>query len=239
MKLANPLHYPLAVLAGGLVLVAGVRLGRLPNWVAVPGAVAIATLSAVYLQSREPQVIELANPALTRELQAVQQQARDLVVKADALKAEATTLLIEVHQLELLGTVQYGCDRTQELPQKINQLAQRLQGKDALLSVNDLEKQLQGVRTKIKTSAGIAQDQWSKLADSLERNIALAKQGEDARQAQVANLSTLIAEAGGVLQQLQNKLRTADLNNAAVTMELRDLSDEFKGFQETVDLLIA
>ncbi|MEM7062761.1 MAG: hypothetical protein AAF572_06320 [Cyanobacteria bacterium P01_B01_bin.77] len=239
MKLANPLQYPLAVLAGGIFLVGGVRLGRLPNVVAIPGAVAIAAVGATLLQAREPDTVELTDKALNREFQQVRQQAVDLGERADELSQEATQLLTTSNQMELLGTVQYACDRTQELPQKIDQLALRMAGNDALLSVDDLSRQLKQAEIKVRNSKGIAQEQWGKLANSLKRNIALAQQGEDARQAQLANLSTLIAESGGVLQQLQNKLRTADLTSSVAANELRDLSNEIKGFQENVDVLIA
>ncbi|MEA5465632.1 hypothetical protein [Leptothoe sp. PORK10 BA2] len=239
MKLANPLQYPLAVLAGGVFLVGGVRLGGLPSVVAIPGAVAIATAGAAVLKSRAPDTVELANKVINREFQQVRQQAVALGTRADELNAEATKLLTASEQIELLGVVQYACDRTQELPQKIDQLALRMAGNDALLSVNDLESQLKQAEIKVRNSKGVAQEQWGKLANSLKRNIALAKQGEDARQAQLANLSTLIAESGGVLQQLQNKLRTADLTSEIAADELRELSDEFKGFQENVDVLIA
>ncbi|MEM7793683.1 MAG: hypothetical protein AAF579_04415 [Cyanobacteria bacterium P01_C01_bin.118] len=239
MKLANPLQYPLAVLAGGIFLVGGVRLGRLPSVVAIPGAVAIATIGATVLKSREPDNVELTNKAIDREFQHLRQQAVELGARADELNAEATKLLTASDQIELLGVVQYACDRTRELPQKIDQLALRLDNNNALLSVNDLERQLKQAENKVRNSKGVAQEQWGKLANSLKRNIALAQQGEDARQAQLANLSTLIAESGGVLQQLQNKLRTADLTSAVAADELRELSDEFKGFQENVDVLIA
>ncbi|ESA34405.1 hypothetical protein N836_17420 [Leptolyngbya sp. Heron Island J] len=239
MKLANPLQYPLAVLAGGIFLVGGVRLGRLPAVVVIPGAVIIATAGAAVLKSREPDKVELANKSINREFQQVRQQAVALGTRANELNEEATRLLTDSDQIELLGVVQYACDRTQELPQKIDQLAFRLEGKDALLSVDELQRQLKQAEVKVRNSKGIAQEQWGKLANSLKRNIALAQHGEDARQAQLANLSTLIAESGGVLQQLQNKLRTADLTNAVAADELRELSDEFKGFQENVDVLIA
>ena len=239
MKLANPLQYPLAVLAGGIFLVGGVRLGRLPAVVAIPGAVIIATAGAVVLKAREPDKVELTNKVINREFQQVRQQAVALGARADELNEEATKLLTASDQIELLGVVQYACDRTQELPQKIDQLALRLEGKDALLSVDELQRQLKQAETKVRNSKGIAQEQWGKLANSLKRNIALAQHGEDTRQAQLANLSTLIAESGGVLQQLQNKLRTADLTSSVAADELRELSDEFKGFQENVDVLIA
>ena len=238
MKLANPLQYPLAVLAGGLFLVGGVRLARLPAVVAIPGAVAIAAAGATVLQSREPETLELANKAINREFQQVRQQAVDLGVRADELNQEATNLLTASNQIELLAIVQYTCDRTQELPQKIDRLALRLEGSDALLSVDELQQQLKQAEIKVRNSKGIAQEQWGKLANSLKRNIALARQGEDTRQAQLANLSTLIAESGGVLQQLQIKLRTADLTSSTATDELRELSDELKAFQENVDVLI-
>ncbi|NEQ49826.1 MAG: hypothetical protein F6K11_06780 [Leptolyngbya sp. SIO3F4] len=239
MKLANPLQYPLAVLAGGIFLVGGVRIGRLPSVVAVPGAIAIATIGSTVLKSREPDKVELTNKAINREFQQVRQQAVALGTRADELNAEATKLLTDSDQIELLGVVQYACDRTQELPKKIDQLALRMEGNDALLSVDELERQLKQAEVKVRNSKGVAQEQWDKLANSLKRNIALAKQGEDARQAQLANLSTLIAESGGVLQQLQNKLRTADLTSSIAADELRELSDEFKGFQENVDVLVA
>ncbi|PSN19185.1 hypothetical protein C7271_08585 [filamentous cyanobacterium CCP5] len=239
MKLANPLQYPIAVLAGGILLVAGVRLGRLPSVVVVPVAAAVAISAATVLQSRQPETFALENPALDRQLQQVRQQAQDLVQQAAALQTEAQQLLTDVHELELLGTVRYACDRSRELPAKIDQLSRRLSGRDSLLSVDDLQKQLAEVQQKQRTSSGVARDQWSKLATSLQRNIQLAKQGEDAREAQVVSLSTLILDAAGVLQQLQNQLRTADLTTTAAAEEVRSLSDEFNSMQENMDVLMA
>lgn len=239
MKLANPLHYPLAVLAGGLVLVGGVRLVGLSSVVMLPASVAIATLGAAVLKSCEPETLGLDNPQLEQELQKTRQQAVNLSQQAASLQLEANRLLTATHQLELLGMVQYACDRTRELPSKIDQLARRLQGKDSLLSADDLKKQLTEAERKQRSSVGVAQEQWAKLAASLQRNIQLAKQGEDAREAQVVSLSTLILDAAGVLQQLQNKLRTADLDSSTTADEVRSLSDEFNSMQENMDVLIA
>ena len=239
MKIANPLHYPLAVLCGGLFLVVGVRIAKLPSWVALPGAAVIATAGGMALNAREPETLDLGNPALERDVQAIRQKVQILTQQADALKAEATRLLTEANQLELLGTVQYACDRAHELPAKIDRLSRRLKGGDSLLSVEALQKQLTEVNAKLASSSGAAQEQWAKLAGSLNRNIQLARQGEDARQAQIVSLSTLISDASGVLQQLQNKLRKADLNNASEATELQTLSLEFSGFQENMALLIS
>lgn len=238
MKLANPLQYPLAVLAGGILLFAGVRLGRLPSVVVVPVAAAVATTAAAVLKAQKPAAFQLDNPALERQLQQVRQQAQALTQQAAELQSEAQLLLTEVHELDLLGVVRYACDRSRELPAKVDRLARRISGKDSLLSVTDLQKQLQEVKHKQRSSSGIAQEQWRKLAASLERNIQLAQQGEDAREAQVVSLSTLILDAAGVLQQLQNKLRTADLTSSTAADEVRSLSDEFNSMQENMDVLI-
>ena len=239
MKLVNPLQFPLAVLAGGIVLVVGVRLIKLPNLVILPVAAGTAVVGAVLLQQRQPKVAFSDNPALDQELQSVRQQAQVLMQQADRLRSEAAQLLVAPHQVDLLGAVEYACDRAHELPDKVDQLSQRMSGSKALLSVQDLEQQRAQVERKCAASSGAARQQWSNLADRLQRNIQLAQQGEDARQAQVLSLSALILDAGGVLQQLQNKLRTANLDNLEETTELRSLSEELSRYQENVDLLVS
>lgn len=239
MKLTNPLAYPLAVLAGGIFLVVAVRLVRLPNLVAVPGAIAIATLGASGLKSREPESLGLDNPQLEQELLQAKERAIQLATQANDLQAESMNLLTDTSQVELLGVVQYACDRTRELPHKLDIMIDRLHQRGSLLSTEDLEKQLKEAQYKERTSSGVAQAQWQKLTQSLERNIALAQQGEDTREAQVVNLATLIVDAGGVLQQLQNKLRSADLASSHQTAELRDLGLALNNLQESMDVLMA
>ncbi|MGF1498946.1 MAG: hypothetical protein ACFB8W_19285 [Elainellaceae cyanobacterium] len=237
MKLANPLYYPVPVLIGAIALVLGVRIARLPSLVMVPVSVAIATAGAAYRKGQEPERYELNNPALEQELQAVRQQAVTVATQANALRDEATQLLTDAHQMELLGTVQYACDRASELPGNIDQMVRRMRGSDSLLSVSDLKQQLQNAEAKRASSTGAARDQWTKLAETLRRNIQLAQEGRDARQAQVAGLSNLILNAAGVLQQLQNKLRTADFTDTTQALEVRSLSDEFNSVQENLSLL--
>ncbi len=240
LKLTNPLHYPLAVLAGGIVLVLGVRLVRLPSLVAVPVAIATSIGTAAIRQKDEPEAgIELEDPKLEAEIKALYKKGKSLAEQAVALRDEATERLTGASQMELMGAVQYACDRTQELPTKIQQLGKRLGGGKSLLSAEDLTQQIKEAKTKRNKSSGAAKAQWQTLIDSLERNLNLAKEGEDARQAQVVSLSTLISNAAGTLQQLQNKLRTADLSSTSETTELRALSDEFSSFQENVELLVA
>lgn len=243
MKLANPLYYPVAVLVGAIALVVSVRFIKLPNVVALPLAIGIATVGAAVLKGQEPQPSGLddllqENPELAQQLQGVRQQALELATKADGLRAEASRLLTQSGQLELLGTVQYACDRAHELPAKVEQMTTRMHGNDSLLSVTELQQQLKEVETKISNSSGVAKSSLVSLAESLQRNIDLARQGQDARQSQVTSLKTLILDAAGTLQALQNKLRTADLTDMEDASEVRSLSNEFKSVQESVDFLV-
>ena len=237
MKLVNPLYYPMAVLIGAIVLVIGVR-AKIPSLVVVPVAVVLTLAGSTAIASQQPSPT-LDNPALERELQSVRQQARVLAEKANSLLIEATRLLTESTQLSLLAGIQYACDRAGELPAKIDELARRMQGVDSLLTVSDLQQQLREVENKLQVSSGAAQEQFNKLAASLRRNIQLAQQGQDARQAQVASLSTLILDSAGVLQAMQNQLRTTNLADSSQTVELQTLSDELRLFQENVDLLVS
>lgn len=238
IKLVNPLQYPVAVLAGGILLVGGVRIANLPSFVMLPVAAAIATGGSSWLQTREPNWTLLENPQLERELQGIRQQAKLLADRAEQLRNEASQLLIESRQMDWLVNVQVVCDRALELPFQIDELSKRMRGSDSLLSPEELQKQLSEVEKRISSSHGVAREQMLKLAESLKRNIQLARHGQDARQAQVLNLSTLIQDSAGVLQQIQNKLRTADLTDAAATMELQELSHELQSFQENVALLV-
>ena len=238
MKLVNPLNYPLAILIGGISLVIGVRLVKLPSLIIIPISGAISTAIAISLNQKKANRINIDNPALAREIQSVKQQANLLINKAEDLRHEAKEVLTAASQLELLTAVEYACDRTKELPDKINHLSRRLQGSDSLLSTRELKRQLREVQIKKNSSSGIAKEQLGQLVTSLENNLRLAQQGQDARQAQVISLNTLVIESAGILQQLQNRLRTSDLNSSQEINQLKELSEEFKNMQENVDLLI-
>jgi chromosome segregation ATPase len=239
LSLTNPLNYPLAVLAGCIPLVIGVRVLQLPSAVMIPTTVAIATASAMVLKQQQPATLGLDNPALEREILTAKQQAESLAAKASELRTEASQLLTEVSQLELLSTVQYACDRATELPAKIDDFTRKLRGSDSLLSVTELEQQKRAAEARSqKTADGPAREQLQQLIQSLERNIQLAQQGQDAREAQVVNLSRVIFDSAGVLQSMQNQLRTANLSDAIALDELQNLSNELNLFQENVDLLV-
>lgn len=238
MKLANPINYPLTVLIAAVALIAGVRLAKLPIAVMLPVSAAMATAGATWRKSQEPETLNLSNSELEAELLMVRRQAKVLADKASELRQQSTQLLSDATSLELLAAVQYACDRASKLPTQIDRLSQRMQGNDSLLSIADLQQQLAAVELKLNASPGVVKDQLAKVAESLQRNIQLAQAGQDVRQAQVASLSTLILDALSVLQELQNKLRSANLTDAQQTLELRSLSDELSIFQENIDFLV-
>lgn len=239
MKWINPLYSPTAVFLGCVTLVLGVRLAKGASVIVVPVAIAVATLSAALLSPDTSSTKPTNSSNLDKELSGIRKQAQTLAQKAQKLGAEAHQILGESPYMELLGTVQYACERTCELPTKIDGLAQRLQGEDSILSVEELQHQLREVEGKLKTSSGeAAQAQLHTLAESLRRNIQLVQQGQDARQAQVLSLSTLILESAGVLQTMQNQLRSLDLEDSTQAAQLKSLSNELRDFQENLDLLV-
>ncbi|WP_299411835.1 hypothetical protein [Acaryochloris sp. IP29b_bin.148] len=240
VKLVNPLYQPLAVLAGAIVLVGGVRLAKLSPFVMLPLSAGVAIAGAGLMASDTPKAAQPKrwSPAMEKELSNLRTQAHSLAQKAQSLKTEAQELLTQSLQMELLGTLQYACDRTTELPQKIEAMAKRLHGDDSILSVQELQQQRATVQKKLAQSSGATQQQLQQLDQSLQRNISLAQQGQDARQAQLLSLSQLIAESAGVLQAMQNQLRRADLAEASQSAELKNLSDELRDFQENLDVLV-
>lgn len=240
VKLVNPLYHPLAVLASGIVLVGGVRLAKLHHFVMLPLAAGVAIVGAGVIAPESSPAAKPRHwsPAVEQELGNLRTQANKLAQKAQALKTEAQDLLTQSLQMELLGTLQYACDRTTELPQKIEAMADRLHGDDSILSVQELQQQRVTVQKKLAQSTGATQQQLQQLDQSLQRNISLAQQGQDARQAQLLSLSQLIAESAGVLQAMQNQLRSANLAEASQSAELKSLSDELRDFQENLDVLV-
>jgi hypothetical protein len=238
IKLVNPLHYPIAVFAGGVVLVAGVRWLQLPNVVAIPAAVGTAIAGSVALKAREPETFELGDPELERELQTLKQAALSVSQKATGLRSQAANLLTESFQLELLAAVELCCDRADALPGKVADLARRLQNSQTILSGSDLQRQLAAVERKLQSASGGARPHLEQLAASLQRNVQLAQAGEDTRFGQVVNLSTLIQDVAGTLQRLQTQLVSADVANPANLPQLQALSDELISLQESVEVLI-
>lgn len=238
-KLANPLEYPLAVLAGGVLLIIGGRFAEVPPALMVPLSLAFATGGAIVLKSREPERLKLGDPLLEREIMQIKQSALALVKRAEALRQEASNLLINADQMDLLISVQYACDRVVELPYKIDEIALRLGKNESLLSIAELEQQIQQLalkRQSVTSAAGRAR--LDRLLDTLRQNLELAREGQDSRQIQLASLIQMVTESGGLLQQMQNKIRTIGTNSAIAIDELQELSNQLNSYQENVTMIL-
>lgn len=239
MKLVNPFDYPISILISGVILVAGIRFIGLPNLVVLPTTAIISVASATVLKSREPDAENSANKELKQELEVISELAKSLAKKANILRQEANQLLGgEGFQMDLLVTVQSVCNSAIELPQKIAEVSRKLPNNEVLLSVEDLQKQLLEVRNKQKSSSGVSKQYLQQLATSLQRNIELAKAGKDTRQAKIFSLHQMVQDSAGLLQQLENKLRTVNLNNSEEIQELRNLSDELNSYQDNIKMFL-
>ncbi len=238
LQLANPLYYPTAVFIGGTILVMGVRFMSLSNKIILPTSIAATVISAAVLKAQEPDKNKIAKQQLEQELKSLTIASKEIAKQAEELRQEANNLLTQnSFQIDLLVTIQQACDRAIELPDKINRVAQTLPKNQALLSLEQLEKQLLEVQDKIRSNSGVYRQHLQELATSLKRNIELAKAGQDTRQAKLISLQKMIQDSAGVLQQLQNKLRTADLTHYQEIQELQNLSEELKAYQQNVDIL--
>ncbi|MBE9053468.1 hypothetical protein IQ243_24280 [Nostocales cyanobacterium LEGE 11386] len=238
MKLANPLYYPVAVLAGGIVLVVGVRLAQLPSKLILPVAAGIATAGASFLQYREPQDFELDNSELEQEITAVQIAAFSLANQANKLRLEAKKLLTDSSQGELLASLQMNCDRAVELPEKLRTIVWYLYGSNSLISVSSLKQQLVAVQQQRRSSSGLKKQQFNQLKDFLRHNIKLAKAGKDTRLARITRISSLIQDSTAVFYNLQTKLRSFDFNNSEQMYELQLLSEQMSSLEVSLDVLV-
>ena len=48
----------------------------------------------------------------------------------------------------------------------------------------------------------------------------------------------MVQDSAGLLQQLENKLRTVNLNNSEEIQELRNLSDELNSYQDNIKMFL-
>lgn len=238
VQLANPLYYPSAILIGGITLVLGVRFMNLSNKIILPTSIAATVLIATALKAKQPNEDQQAKQQLEQEINRLNIASNGVVQQANELRQEANNLLTQnSSQIDLLAAIQQVCDRVIELPNKVNKLAKNLPKNKALLSVEQLEQQLLEVQHKMRSSTGISRQHLQDLAISLKQNIKLAKQGQDTRQAKLISIEKMIQDSAGILQQLQNNLRTADLTCSEDIHKLQNLSKELEAYQENIDIL--
>ena len=239
MALVNPFYYPAAMLLGGVSLVVGIRFVNLSGLIMLPVSTGVTVGSALLLKGKEEQPLNTVDPVMEREIEAALTQAQLVASRAQILRQDAHNLLESSDNLSLLTTIEYACDRAQELPSRIQTLSQKLSRTDSVLSIEQLEGQLQEVRGRLAASSGISKQHLEKLKQSLARNLELAKQGENSQQAQIISLSTWIMDSAGVLQHLQNNIRNANLDDLDQVHQIENLSQELEDIQKNMDLMMS
>ncbi|BAZ08491.1 hypothetical protein NIES4071_02960 [Calothrix sp. NIES-4071] len=232
----NPLHYPVAILAGCICLFIGARILQLPSIIILPIAIVITIVGAIYLQKREANTLNVENRELEREIQTVNNSANSLASQAKQVNLEATKILTDVFEVDVLATLQIGCSQAIEAPIKIDNFLRHLRNAKSLLSIEDLKQQLAEVERKALAKG--TKTQLIELAASLRRNIKLAEEGRDTRLLQVYNISTQIQNCAGILQQVQTKLVNFNSHNFQQSDELKTLANQLITSQESIDLLI-
>jgi glucose-6-phosphate-specific signal transduction histidine kinase len=215
LKLANPIHYPIAVAIGGLTLVLGVRLLRIPNPIIIPSALGVTVLGASVLKSRELDGEGQLQKTLEQELKEMETFSETLVTQSEEIRQEVSQKLAqESENLDTLVKVQEVCDRFAEVPSKIRKLSHKMTQKKSLLSWDKLTQKKADVDEKIQQSSGISRQQLEQLSATLEENLQQIEKGLDSRQSQVIYLNTLLQTSAGNLQQLYNNLHNYTGNNS-------------------------
>lgn len=242
MRLVNPLHTPLAILAGAGTLLGGVLVvhqDALPMTLAglVVSFGVASLLDAVRTRPRPTH--QAPTVVLEPALQSVLVQAEGLAARAERLKQEAHQRLTDSTQLELLGAILYACERAGELPAQLRPVLISLQsGGEAVFSPKELRVQLRDAEAKAAASQGPTRDQALRLVERLRQNLALVEQGASTREARLTELDTAVAEAAGVLLSLQTRLREGSLKTSEEAQELQALTEDFRIVQKSVQSLV-
>jgi predicted membrane chloride channel (bestrophin family) len=223
MKLANPLHYPLAVLAGAGVLFVGVRAVDLPPYVAIPSAIGVAIAGSTFIQSRSRQ------PQL-KDIKAV---GASLSTQSRQLQADAVKLVRAADRIDLLAQVESICDRALSLSLKVETLSlPETDGSKTAEELARVEAKLTEVRQKAKTSTGKIAVSWQELADTLTFHVNSLKEGKTVEEERVIALTSTAYKAKAALQRLDNWLKAPKESD-----ELEAIDLEFQSLHTGFDLL--
>lgn len=239
VKLTNPFDYPIAILVGGIVLVAGVRLLKTPNLVILPTAAIVATATAMYCKSREPDPEKAAQREVERELTNLKASGRSVAEKAEAVRREAGQLLgHDADYLDLLVRIEETCSPIAEIPTRIEALGERLSRNNSVLSLAELDADLRSAQELLANATGIARQQAGELVESLERNRELAGTGASVNLAKLLNLRVILQNTAGILQELQNQMRLLNRPDLDRVREVEELCERLQSAQNNLDILI-
>lgn len=239
MRLVNPLHYPLAILAGAGTLLGGVLLLHMEALPMTAAGLVVSGVAASILQQLRERPARSSSAAMPLEpdLQDVLTQAEGLALRAQGLHEEASQKLSSPEQLELLGAILYACERAEELPGQLRPVLQSMQTGATVFTAKELHAQLREAEARVSKSQGASRDSAMKLVTRLRQNLALVEQGASVREARITELVTAVAEAAGVLLTLQTRLREGNLKGSEEAQELKRLTEDFQLVQKSVVLL--
>lgn len=240
VKLANPIYYPIAIFVGGVVLVVSIRVISLSNYIALPLAITITTLSASVLNSTQFNPQKSLKQQLQLELENAQSSSKYLAEKAEELRKDADVLLTQhSFQMESLIAIQETCDRAVEISAKIDPFLQHLTQSSHRLSLPKLQQQLREVQRRMKLSANIEHQQLEKLAETLQRHIHLAKQEKINKNVLLFTLSTTLQDSAGRLQQLSSKLQNSNLETLEELQDIHSFILNINRCQDNVEILLS
>lgn len=208
LPLPDPLLYPLAVLAGGLVLVAGVRVAALGVPVSASAAVLTALLVGEQRRRSERLPGRKPSPAAEAALEQALATALDLAQRSRQLNREASARLGGIEGMEDLAELQLSDQRLQELPDRLRSFGDRLESSGgSQVPVQRLRQRLAEEERRARSASGALQQQRLQLVQQLQANLELARRGHDEREVRALSLTILLESASGELLALQERLR--------------------------------
>jgi hypothetical protein len=206
----HPLDDPLAVAAGGLVLVALVRGGLLPLPLGITaGVLTTITLAAWRRRRRFGSGSQRRHEArLDAGLDDALRRASELAAQAEVLGQEALLRFTDAAHLEGLGAVRLCCERLQALPGLLARCRPLLEaGAGVLVPPERLARRLAGEEQALRReSEGPLRRERARLVDQLRRNLEAARLGMDEREARLLALATCLEAIDGGLRQLRRQI---------------------------------
>ncbi len=206
----RPLDDPLAVAAGGVLLVLLVRLVRLPLPLAITAGVitAIGLAALRHRHRHRGRRRRLHDQRLDAGMEAALIRASQLAQQAEGLRQEALVRFTDADHLDALGAVQLCCDRLAALPESLNQRRTLLDsGGGVPLPEENLARRLKREQQALRGEAeGPLRRERSRLVEQLRRNLEAARLGMDEREARLLALATRLEVIDGALHHLRRQV---------------------------------
>ena len=237
----NPLDYPLAVAAAGLLLVALSQSGLLPLGLALPLAIAVA-FALAFWRGTAGRAEALRDRRVAAAIDAALLRGQQLANQAQALAEEALARFQAEDHLEQLGEVQLCCQRLQALPQRIAERRPLLEsGGGVLLPAEQLAERVQREEQALQRERNDSlRRERRRLVEQLRRNLQAAQLGMDERDARLLALSTRLERIDGGLRQLQGQVQrqwsSQEGDAAALRQAISPLDEALDQIERLLDL---